>query len=224
MNIITELFGKSPFGPLVEHSKKVHACVELVKPLMDALVNENYDEIHRLQDQISKLEYEADLIKHSIREHLTRRFFLPVDKADLEKFLRTQDKIADSVEDFAVILMIRDTKLDPSLKNQFFSLVDQVSLVSEMLMSATVEMQNLAEVSFSGAEAHDVMLAIEDLGGEEWKADRLARSLSQDIYKLESKLDPITIIFYEKMLLALGAIANQAENTGDLLRGMLVKG
>jgi len=224
MNIIKELFGKSPFGPLVEHSKKVHDCVTLVRPLFEALINEDYDEVHRLQDAVSKLEYEADRIKHSIREHLTRRFFLPVDREDLEKFLRTQDKIADSVEDFAVILMIRNTKIHHSLRDKFFNLADQVCLVSEILMSATVEMQNLAEVSFSGAEAREVILAIKDLGEEEWKADRLARSLSLDIYRLEKELDPITIIFYEKILLALGDIANQAENTGDLLRTMIVKG
>ena len=38
MSLIAELFGKSPFGPLVEHSKKVHECVELVKPLLEALI------------------------------------------------------------------------------------------------------------------------------------------------------------------------------------------
>ena len=51
MKIINELFGKSPFGSLVEHAKKVHECVEMVKPLMEALANENYIEIRELQDR-----------------------------------------------------------------------------------------------------------------------------------------------------------------------------
>ena len=70
MNIIQELFGRSPFGPLVEHTKKVHECVEMIRPLMEALVGEDYDEIRRLQDKVSRLEYEADTIKHNVREHL----------------------------------------------------------------------------------------------------------------------------------------------------------
>ena len=41
---------------------------------------------------------------------------------------------------------------------------------------------------------------------------------------MENELDPITIIFYEKMLHALSSIANAAENTGDILRAMIVKG
>ncbi|KPK33377.1 MAG: hypothetical protein AMK70_09475, partial [Nitrospira bacterium SG8_35_1] len=107
MNIIQELFGKSPFGPLVEHTKKVHECVEMIRPLMEALVNENYDEIRRLQDQVSRLEYEADTIKHNVREHLPRRYFMPVERVDLERIISSQDNIADKAEDFAVILTLR---------------------------------------------------------------------------------------------------------------------
>ncbi len=223
MSLITDLFGGSPFGPLVEHSKKVHECVEQIKPLLEALIKEDYDELHRLQDKVSKLEYEADCIKHEIREQLTRRIFMPVDKVELERFLRRQDKVADSVQDFSVILMIRDTKLHASLHDQFRNYTDQIFQVTGTLLTAAVEFQNLAEVSFSGAEARVVMNLLKGIGEEEWKADRLARSLSQSVYSLEKELDPLTIIFYEKMILALGSIANEAENAGDLLRNMLVQ-
>lgn len=223
MSLIGELFGRSPFGPLVEHTKKVHECVEMVRPLMEALAHENYEELENLQDKVSKLEYEADKLKHAIRGQLPRRYFLPVDRNELDNFLHCQDKIADYVEDFAVILSIRNTKIHPTLMDKFFGLVDQVFQVTGTLLTAAVELQDLAEVSFGGAEARKVMDLLEGLGEEEWKADRLARSLSKDIYRLEKELDPITIVFYEKMLLKLGSIANEAENAGDMLRAMIVK-
>jgi len=223
MNIIQELFGKSPFGPLVEHTKKVHECVEMIRPVMEALVNEDYEEIRRLQDRISRLEYEADTIKHSVREHLPRRYFMPVDRVDLEGFISSQDNIADKAEDFAVILTLRKTKLHPDIMDKFFDFVDQIFQVTGTLLTAAVELNNLAEVSFSGAEAKVVLNLLKGLNEEEWKADRMARSLSKDVYSLEKQLDPITIIFYEKMILALGAIANEAENAGDMLRTMILK-
>ncbi len=223
MSIIGEMFGKSPFGSLVEHTKKVHECVEMVRPLMEALAHENYEELQDLQDKVSRLEYKADKIKHAIREQLPRRYFLPVDRAELDNFLHCQDKIADYVEDLSIILTIRKTKIHPTLMDQFFALVEQVFQVTGTLLTAAVELQDLAEVSFSGAEARKVMDLLGGLGQEEWKADRLARTLSKDIYKLEKELDPITIIFYEKMLLKLGEIANEAENAGDMLRAMIVK-
>jgi predicted phosphate transport protein (TIGR00153 family) len=222
MSFIKELFGKSPFGPLVEHTKKVTECVEVIRPLMEALVNEDYVEIRRLQDKVSKLEYEADLIKHQVREHLPRRYFLPVDRTELERFIDCQDKIADKTEDFAVILTLRKTKLHPAIMDKFFEFVDQVFITTETLLAAARELRNLAEVSFSGVEASKVLNLLAGLNEEEWKADRIARSLSKDIFALEGQLDPITLLFYEKMLLVLSGIANEAENAGDMLRTMIV--
>jgi predicted phosphate transport protein (TIGR00153 family) len=223
MNIIQDLFGKSPFGPLVEHTKKVHECVELLRPLMEALVNEDYEEIREIQGKISRLEYEADTIKHDVREHLPRRYFMPVDRVELERFIGCQDKIADKAEDFAVILTLRKTKLHPEIMDKFFDFLDQVFQCTGTLLGAAVELKNLAEVSFSGAEAKSVLKLLDGLNKEEWKADRIARSLSRDIYALEGQLDPITLLFYEKMLLTLSEIANEAENAGDMLRIMIVK-
>ena len=223
MSIIAELFGKSPFGPLVEHTKKVTECVEVIKPLMEALVNEDYVEIRKLQDQVSRLEYEADMIKHEVREHLTRRYFLPVDRVDLEKFIGCQDKIADRAEDFAVILTLRKTKLHPDVMDKFFVFIEQVFLVTNHLLTAAEEIKNLAEISFVGVAADNVMKMLDGLNEEEWKADRIARSLSKDIYALEGQLDVITLLFYEKLLLVLSEIANEAENAGDMLRTMIIK-
>ncbi len=221
--LIEKLFGISPFGPLVEHTKKVHECVKLVRPLMEACVRGDHEEIHRLQDQVSRLEYEADQVKHAIREQLPRQYLMPIDRADLERYLHSIDDVADYAQDFAVVLLIRKTKVHPALVEPFFEFVDQIITVSEMLMAAAEELGNLAEASFKGAEAALVLQRVSGLGEAEWKADRLQRSLSQRVYELESELDPITI-FYEKMMRALSGIANAAENSGDILRQMIVKG
>ncbi len=221
MAIIQDLFGKSPIGYLMEHARKVHECVELVKPLLEAVIAEDYGRVHLLQDKVSKIEYEADLLKHNIRDHLPRRFFLPVNREELDGFLQCQEKMADYAEDFSVILMIRKTRLHPELHADFLAFVGQVFQVTGSLLTATVEFRNLAEVSFSGAEARLVLGIIKELGQEEWRADRIARDLSIKMYKLEGEVGPIDLMFYEKMLLKLSAIANEAENAGDYLRAMI---
>ena len=50
MTLIKQLFGKTPFGPLVAHTKKVHECVKLVKPLVESLLKEDRDEVGRLRE------------------------------------------------------------------------------------------------------------------------------------------------------------------------------
>ena len=221
---IADLFGKSPFGPIVEHSKKVHECVELLWPLLEALVQEDYDQIRLLHSKMSRLEYEADLIKHEIRGFITQRSFLPVDRSDLINFLEHQEKIADYAEDFAVILTLRNTVINESLHDHFFEYLKQVFQVSGLLLTAAVEFKNLAETAFGGAEARSILRLIEGLNQEEWEADKLSRKLSRLVFNLEGKEEILNILFYEKMILKLGNIANQAENAGDYLRVMIEKG
>ncbi len=221
---ITELFGKSPFGSIVEHSKKVHECVELLWPLMEALVQEDYDQIITLHSRMARLEYEADLIKHEIRGFISQRSFLPVDRSDLLNFLEHQEKIADHAEDFAVILTLRKTVVTEELHDQFFEYLKQVFQASGLLLTAAVEFRNLAETAFGGAEARSILKLIEGLNEEEWKADKMSRKLSRKVFALEGKEEILNILFYEKMIMKLGSIANQAENAGDYLRVMIEKG
>jgi hypothetical protein len=223
MTIIGDLLGTSPIGQLCDHARKVHECVELVKPLIEALISEDWDWMEELQERVSKTEHEADILKHDIRDHLPRRYFLPVNREELDGFLECQEKMADYAEDFSVILTIRKTILHPALHEKFMAFVTQVFQVSGTLLTAAVEFKNLAEVSFSGAEARMVLELVNRLGEEEWKADKLARKLSKAIYALENEVSTIDLIFYEKMLLKLSDIANEAENAGDYLRAMLRK-
>lgn len=223
MTIIGDLLGNSPIGQLVDHARKVHECVELIKPMIEGLIAEDWEWVNELQYRVSKTEYEADKLKHDIRDNLPRRYFLPVNREELDGFLQCQEKMADYAEDFSVILTIRKTKLHEDLHEMFMAFVTQVFQVSGTLLTAAVEFKNLAEVSFSGAEARMVLELIKRLGEEEWKADKLARKLSKAIYALENEVSTIDIIFYEKMLLKLSDIANEAENAGDYLRAMLRK-
>ena len=223
MKMMSKLFGHSPFGPLVQHSRKVNECVKLIRPLIEAQVGEDYEEVHRLQDIVSKLEYEADLLKHEIRENLPSRYFMPVEKLDLDRFLHSQDDVADCVQDFAVVLLLRKTRIHPNLVVEFYEFVDQILKACSILMAATEEIENLVEASFKGAQARLVLEKVSGLSEEEWRADRMQRKLAQHVYLLEAELDPVTISFYEKMLQTLSGIANSAENTGDIIRQMIVK-
>ena len=110
-----------------------------------------------------------------------------------------------------------------SLSDGLSEFVEQIFQVTGSLLQAAVELNNLAEVSFGGAESQVVLDILDGLGEEEWKADRMARKLSKNIYSLEGEVATIDIFFYEKILLALGSIANEAENAGDMLRMMIVK-
>jgi len=223
MGILEKFFAPSPFIQLHEHAKKVHECVELIRPLANALLAEDYDKIEKLHDVMSKTEHEADEIKTELRDKLTKMYFLSIGQNELSRFLAYQDDIADAAEDFAVVLYLRKTKIPQELKADFLAFVEQVISVSQRLMNLENEISTLAEAAFTGEEAENVLKGINKIGEEEWKADRLERKFARRFYSMEDKLDPITIIFLDKYCKRLSAISNNAEKTAKYLRLIIRK-
>lgn len=223
MKVLDKFFAPSPFIQLHEHSKKVYECVELVRPLTNALLAEDYGKIEELHNLMSKTEHEADQIKTELRDRMAKMYFLSVGRSELSRFLAYQDDVADAAEDFAVVLLLRKTKVPEELKSDFMAFVEQVINVSEHLLNIAERLSTLSEAAFSGEEAQEMLAAIEKIGEEEWQADRLERKFARHLYSIEDKVDPITIFFLDKYCKNLGLISNTAEKTAKYLRLIIRK-
>ncbi len=223
MGVLEKFFGSSPFVPLYEHAKKVHECVELLRPLVENLLSEDYGKIEELHHQMSRTEHEADQIKTELRDSLSKMYFLSVGQGELSQFLAFQDDIADSAEDFAVILTLRRTKMPEELREDFTEFVEQVIKVSKHLLVLSEKLSTIAEAGFVGKEVKQVLEDIAQIGQEEWQADKLERRFARHFYSMEDKLDAVTISFFEKYCNVLGAVANNAEKTAKYLRLILRK-
>jgi predicted phosphate transport protein (TIGR00153 family) len=221
MSIISKLFGKSPFEPLYQHMCKVKKCVDLVKPLMQAFFDEDFEKVTEITKKIFKAEHEADLMKKEIRINLPKGIFLPVARGDVLRFLKEQDNIADATEDLAVLLAMRRMKVPAELKEELHNLVDDVLEAFDLTMKVSSEIKILAETSFGGAEAHKVMELIEKIKIKEWEADKAQMRAAQKMFSLEDQLDPVSVMMWMNIFRELGNLANHAENTGDQLRIML---
>jgi len=223
MGVLDRFFAPSPFIGLQEHGKKVHECAELLRPLTNALLAEDYEKIEELHNLMSKTEHEADQIKTTMRDNISKMYFLSVGRMELSQFLAYQDDVADAAEDFAVVLLIRKTKIPEELKADFMTFVEKVISISEHLMELTNDLSTLAEAAFAGEEADEVLESIARIGEEEWQADRLERKFARHLYSIEDKLDPVTIFFLDKYCETLGRVSNNAEKTAKYLRLIIRK-
>jgi predicted phosphate transport protein (TIGR00153 family) len=150
MQSITQLFGESPFTHMVDHVRKIHQCVKLIRPIAASIIAGETDKLRSLQDDMSRTEYEADLLKDEIRQNLPRRFFLPVNRDDILSFVRQLDRMADDAEDFAVVSTFRKLDIPADLQPDFMALVDKVVQVSEMLLDVAEDLSKLQKESFEG--------------------------------------------------------------------------
>ncbi len=224
MSWLSDLIGKSPFSGVGEHTKKVYECVCLLRDAARALVEGDYERINEIHHEMSRIEYEADKIKDQVRKVLYRRFFLSVSRDAVAMFLSAQDDVADRAEDFLVVLTLRRTAIHDELREEFLEFVNAVVEVCESLLVAAQEIKVLADSSFSGAEAEEVLDTINMLGEKEWETDKLQRRFARHFYSIEDKLDPVTIMMYDKYSRKLGQVANSAEKAGKYLRTMIEQG
>ena len=97
MRSLNGLFGRSPFEPLIDHARKVHECVAMVRPVAEAIIARDAETLDKLQHEVSRTEFEADQLKDRIRHALPKRYFLPVNREDVARFLAEMDKVADEI-------------------------------------------------------------------------------------------------------------------------------
>jgi predicted phosphate transport protein (TIGR00153 family) len=220
MQSLSGLFGRSPFEPLIEHARKVHQCVAMVRPVAEAIIAQDTTRLEELQHDMSKTEFEADQLKDSIRQALPKRYFLAVNREDVAKFLSEMDKVADDTEDFAIIATFRPIDIPDDLKEDFLALVDKVLEVSTLLLEVAEELATLQREAFVGPESNDVLMRIQAVCHAEWESDKLSRKIARRIFSDDSML-PINVLIIEKLCRSLTQIADHAENVGKNMRLMI---
>lgn len=221
MSKIEELFNASPFEPLLYHLQKVKACVNLVRPMLEAVRGGDYGELDRLTERVFKTEHEADIIKDEIRQTIPRSFFLPVYRGDLLGYLKLLDNMADSAEDIAFLLTLKRLKLPDKIATELFAFVDTVLIVCEKAYAMNEQIRDLVARGFHADQANAVFEMIRTVEKAEWEADKAQYALSKSLFAMEDDLKATDVMLWWRVFLELGQLANHAEKTADRLRRML---
>ena len=221
MSSVEELFNTSPFEPLLHHLRKVKECVSLLRPMLDAVRNEQYDKLNELTEQVFKTEHQADIIKDEIRQVIPRNFFLPVYRGDLLGYLKLQDNMADSVEDVAFLLTLKQLKLPSKLADELMAFVGTVLRVCDKAYAMNERIRDLVAAGFHADQADDMMQMIRAVEKAEWEADKAQYALSKSLFAMEDDLKATDVMLWWRVFLELGQLANHAEKTADRLRRML---
>jgi len=200
----------------------VMQCVNLVRPMFEAAAAGEYERLRELAKTTFKAEHEADLIKDEIRRSIPKRFFLPVYRGDLLGYLKLQDDMADTAEDLAVLLTVKDLKLPPELRDEVSAFVNKVMEVCCQTKKIAEFLPTLVDAEMTGQEAEQAVEMVAHMERTEWEADRVQYALSQHLFALEDEMKASDLFLWFRVFGELGQLANFAEKTGDRLRRMLV--
>ena len=217
-NPLANLVKRSPLVSIQEHMRVVLECAREVPGLFEALSDGNTSEFEQIKDRICAKEDEADKIKNALRGRLPKSLFMPIDRRDLLEVLHIQDSIADTAQDIADLLFERQMTIPEELKEPILMATRSSLDVCEFSLKVIEELDELLEMGFRGNEAKQVEEMADKLNRIEDDADATELALAQTLFRIESKLDPVTVIMWYRIIEWIGDLADHAEKVGDRIR------
>ncbi len=217
------MFGRSPIRPLEAHMSKVHACVKELSPFFDAVLLQQWPDVLRIQQDIVRLENEADDLKRDLRLHLPKGLFLPVSRSDLLELLTVQDRLANKAKDIAGLVLGRKMIFPDVVTEPFVDFLQRCIEASTQANTAINELDELLETGFSGSEIKLVESMIAEISRVERDTDDKQIKLRQIVFDLETALPPVNVMFLYKIIEWTGELADRAREIGDRLQILLAK-
>jgi hypothetical protein len=215
------MFLTSPFEGLREHAEKVKECAWVFQRAIECIIEDRCEDFEHFRKDIDKLESEADAIKRRVRGHLPKGTLLAVDKFQLFRYLREQDKVIDAVETGLDWLSFRAAYGIPEVLEKDFmilveAVIDPIEELSKMVAEARKYFSN-----FSEDQRVVVKDMIRTLRQYEHEADKLEDAVKEKIFNAID--DPVAVFHLIRLTEIIGSIADHAENAGDMMRAMVAK-
>ena len=223
VNPIFRLFGSSPVKPLQAHMAKVMECVAELRSLFEAVLAKDTESVDAAQERIAALEDEADELKHELRLHLPRTYFLPVERRDVLEVLTMQDNVANRAKDIAGLIRGRHITLPESMGAAFMQFVESSIEACAQADRAVNELDELVETGFRGAEVKRVREMLTELDRLEKKTDNIQVEIRASLFEIERSLPPIDAMFLYRVIDLIGDVGDCAQRVGSRLQLMLAR-
>ncbi len=223
INPFVSLFGRSPIGPMQQHIAKAHECASNLVPFFQAVIAEDWSRVELVQQEMSRLEKEADKLKRNVRILLPKSLFLPVPRSDLLELLSVQDKVANRAKDIAGLMLGRQMVIPQPLQPMILAFVQRSVDASDQALTAMNELDEILETGFGNREVNRVTAMIEVLEDIEHDTDRMQIEVRRTLFKLEKDLPPVDVMFLYTIIEWIGDVADRAERIGNRLEQLLAR-
>ena len=214
-------FMTSPFDGLQEHAEKVKECAWAFQQAIECHITDQCEKFEEFRLEVDQLESEAESIKKRIRDHLPKGTLIPVDKFQLFRYMREQDKVLDAIEEALDWLSFRpDPGIPAALEKDFFLLVDAVLDPVEEMCRLVQETAKYFR-SYSEKQRKFVKDIVHTLARQEHEADKVEDGIKEKL--LNMKIETTTVFHMIRLAETIGSIADHAENAADMVRSMIAR-
>jgi predicted phosphate transport protein (TIGR00153 family) len=202
---------------------EVQSCADLLVPFFDAVFALDWEKVQSIQAQITTLEQAADKMKKQLRLELPKGLLLTISRADIFDLISIQDKIANKAQDIAGLVYGRRMQIPKTLVVPLTRFLTRCLEASQQANQAIHELDELLSTGFSGKEVKILSAMLTKLNKIESNTDDLQIKLREKLYRLESELSPIDVIFLYQVMEMIGALADRAQTLGGRLQLLLAR-
>ena len=139
------------------------------------------------------------------------------------KLISDQDHLAATAEEIAKTLLYRNMTVPDTLKALIDELLEGTMEISASAKDMIEQLDELLQVGFRGREQKKVEEMISGVRRKEHNIDNIMHRTRKTLFENERHLDPVSVMFWYKLIDLLGSISDQAENIADRLLLFLSK-
>ena len=198
-----------------KHTDKMEECLSTAIKTIEAYLDDNIDEAKTLARETDKIESEADLIRHDIRDKLYYGAYMPLIREDIYKLVESIDMVANSAETCCDFFLNQRPIIPDFLKLEYLKAVKESLGVSAPLKHALLcYLKGLCPIEVSRQHSRE-------LGLLESKVDQIEWDITKKIFS--SDLDYSHKIHLKLCLDAIVEVSDIAEDAADRLELVTLK-
>jgi predicted phosphate transport protein (TIGR00153 family) len=214
------------FEPLYEHLCKGAHCALLLREGLQVYAGNDEERFAERALEVSETESQADHIKLSIRNSLTRSIFAAVKRNLVLLIVRNQDEICDNAEDAVKLLDVRRTEMPPAVIDELHELMLRTEDTIGRLVSACKILAEVPETIInSGTEEHpqhfSVMDQLEQVHRKEWETDAQLHTFTKVLFEHERETDPVSVMIAFQIARTISSMSDAAENAAELYTSLI---
>ena len=217
-NRVVALFGRSLFKPLQQHMRIVIECVDEVRPLFEALIARDTEQLEECKNRIFLKEREADAMRNELCDRLPRSMLRAVDRQDFLEVLALQDAIADTAQDIAGLLVERPMEVYGGMGEPLMRLVCRCIETCHHAHLIVQKLGDPQQTGFRGREGSRMDEMVVELSNMESDTDVMGMALARALFSEEDNFKPVSVMIWYQLIQWVGNLADYAEKVGDRLR------
>lgn len=212
---------RSPLEGLLDHYACITRGMELIDDSIECYLGGGglCREFKDLSKEVNDLEEQADKIKRSIRNHLPRGLFMPVDKTVFLNYTRSQDDILDKGQEALDWLLMRPVNIPERFQKDLLLLLAGVTETVTLLkpaLEATIALVHGKQLD--RGKTKDTYRALRAQHKNVWHQ---RSALVSTVYNSTMDFKDIyQILHFAECLFEM---SHRAEGCADLLRAMIAR-